>query len=33
MGILSSVLNLSLRGKIERKQTQDDNEPLVLVSC
>jgi hypothetical protein len=31
LGILSSVLNLSLRGKIEKRQTLDDNEEVDLV--
>ena len=31
LGILSSVLNLSLRGKIEGKTTSDENEEIELV--
>lgn len=31
LGILSSVLNLSLRGKIEKNQTTDDNEEVEQV--
>ncbi len=31
LGILSSVLSLSLRGKIENKATEDDSEEIELV--